>query len=552
MQSSKRSEGDWQGLVSEFLVCKRKLESKKEALLILSKELDTCQQERDQYKLMANQLRERHQGLKKKYRELIDGDTSLPPEKRNQVNLAQLLRDSRDRAKKLAEEVKELNQRLGEAQGDNKLLRMTITRQRLGDEEVGARHFPAHEREDLVRQLERAGLQMEEMEHNMKALTDELQDVKAERNVFREKAYRLNVELNHILGNREARIIDVDALCMENRYLHDRFSQLQEEVNLLKSNIMKYKTALERRKNSTYGKSNNSPLSGVLSAKQVQEMLLEEQGCNLPATPQSISDLKSLATALLETIHEKNLVIQHQRHTNRILGNRVADLERKLKTLEVSGLWSLPGLTYRISVGIGRTRENITPNDNLQPELHPTRVTSQPTLQPPKGVSDDRSFHESLWERHTAGSNLGTDGVSGEDSPALLNSLEPLLSVETNGIDSRVGEIVTLTENQDTLELEEGRSPVEEAGREVEGVEDEELGSAVEEGEEAALALGVQNTESDFPWLQIKKGCVDHPEVCQQPCESQDSNAPEHVETPISNPETQAAEVLSTGEWDIQ
>ena len=58
---------------------------------------------------------------------------------------------------------------------------------------------------------------MEEMEHNMKALTDELQDVKAERSVFREKADRLNVELNHILGNREARIIDVDALCMENR-----------------------------------------------------------------------------------------------------------------------------------------------------------------------------------------------------------------------------------------------------------------------------------------------------------------------------------------------
>ena len=58
------------------LVCKRKLESKKEALLILSKELDTCQQERDQYKLMANQLRERHQSLKKKYRELIVRMTS--------------------------------------------------------------------------------------------------------------------------------------------------------------------------------------------------------------------------------------------------------------------------------------------------------------------------------------------------------------------------------------------------------------------------------------------------------------------------------------------
>lgn len=63
---------------------------------------------------------------------------------------------------------------------------------------------------------------MEEMEHNLKAVTDELQDVKSERSVFREKAHRLNVELNHVLGNREARIIDVDALCMENRQVGRR------------------------------------------------------------------------------------------------------------------------------------------------------------------------------------------------------------------------------------------------------------------------------------------------------------------------------------------
>lgn len=160
------------------------------------------------------------------------------------------------------------------------------------------------------------------------------------------------------------------------------------------------------------------------SSSPVQEMLLEE-GCSLPVTPQSISDLKSLATALLDTIHEKNLVIQHQRHTNRylwradspapsrrpkrkhdqltccrpccrILGNRVADLEKKLKTLEVSGLWSLPGvlpvgglrgggaslirhlsllcslplrcasgLTYRVSMGTGRRYPPAPPPSHL-------------------------------------------------------------------------------------------------------------------------------------------------------------------------------------------
>ncbi|XP_029695869.1 A-kinase anchor protein 9-like isoform X2 [Takifugu rubripes] len=585
MQFSKRSESDWQGLVSEFLVCKRKLESKKDALLILSKELDTCQQERDQYKLMANQLRERHQGLKKKYRELIDGDPSLPPEKRHQVNLAQLLGNSKEREKKLTEELKELNQRLTEAQGDNKLLRMTITRQRLGDEEVGARHFPAHEREDLVRQLERAGLQLEEAEHNVKAVTDELQDVKAERNVFREKACRLNVELNHVLGNREARVIDVDALCMENRYLHDRFGQLQEEVDLLKSNILKYKTALERRKNS--GKP-HAALSGVLSAKQVQETLLVERGCSLPATPQSISDLKSLATALLETIHEKNLVIQHQRHTNRILGNRVADLEKKLKTLEVSGLWSLPGTPDSITDGA---------TDGLPPELRPTPVTLRPNVAPvapppadpgrclrlsvlcltflpaqpqiwvstpkvshisaerhgsavaaagmrsaalasrpvvwgaaaifrllpwkPPGPTTrgndsrgstngpnccDRSSHDSWWGSGAAGSDPGTDGVSGGDAPVLLG---PLAGAETDGTGGRATGAVTLTEEPSVPELGEGRSPVEEAGHEEEGAEDEELGSAVEEGEEAAVALGALSAGAGFPWLPGKHGGPD-------------------------------------------
>ncbi|XP_068831220.1 coiled-coil domain-containing protein 149 [Capricornis sumatraensis] len=369
-----RTESDWQGLVSEYLVCKRKLESKKEALLILSKELDTCQQERDQYKLMANQLRERHQSLKKKYRELIDGDPSLPPEKRKQANLAQLLRDSQDRNKHLGEEIKELQQRLGEVQGDNKLLRMTIAKQRLGDEEIGVRHFAAHEREDLVQQLERAKEQIESLEHDLQASVDELQDVKEERSSYQDKVERLNQELNHILSGHENRIIDVDALCMENRYLQERLKQLHEEVNLLKSNIAKYKNALERRKNSKgQNKSSSSALTGVLSAKQVQDLLSEDHGCSLPATPQSISDLKSLATALLETIHEKNMVIQHQRQTNKILGNRVAELEKKLRTLEVSGLWSLPGLSYNVSIGFGRGKDTILFSDPALPTMQRSR-----------------------------------------------------------------------------------------------------------------------------------------------------------------------------------
>lgn len=60
-------------------------------------------------------------------------------------------------------------------------------------------------------------LQNEVLENSVKSLTDELQDVRAERDVFQQKAHRLNVEMNHIVGNDEIRILDIDALCMENR-----------------------------------------------------------------------------------------------------------------------------------------------------------------------------------------------------------------------------------------------------------------------------------------------------------------------------------------------
>ncbi|XP_029873628.1 coiled-coil domain-containing protein 149 isoform X2 [Aquila chrysaetos chrysaetos] len=496
--SSHRSESDWQGLVSEYLVCKRKLESKKEALLILSKELDTCQQERDQYKLMANQLRERHQSLKKKYRELIDGDPSLPPEKRKQANLAQLLSEAQDRNKHLGEEIRELQQRLGEVQGDNKLLRMTIAKQRLGDDEVGARHFAAHEREDLVQQLETAREQIETLRYDLQAALDELQDVKEERSFYQDKSDRLNQELNHVLGGHENRIIDVDALCMENRYLQERLKQLQEEVNLLKSNITKYKNALERRKNSkTHSRSSSSALTGVLSAKQVQELLSEDHGCSLPATPQSISDLKSLATALLETIHEKNMVIQHQRQTNkfchlvssdipsmlkclqhktlagehtvqyytalvsmgRILGNRVAELEKKLRTLEIAGLWSLPGLSYNVSVGFGSGKDTITFSDPTLPVIQQSRSPLLAFTDKPQKTKVQEQKGERAETCPVASASLAPEGtnLSNRNQTKHFYPSLPQLPSEEEEINKLGSQIIKLTE-QAVAELEGKRA----------------------------------------------------------------------------------------------
>uniref|UniRef100_A0A8C0G9F6 Coiled-coil domain containing 149 n=1 Tax=Chelonoidis abingdonii TaxID=106734 RepID=A0A8C0G9F6_CHEAB len=375
------------------------------------------------------------------------------------------------------EEIKQLQQRLGEVQGDNKLLRMTIAKQRLGDEEVGARHFAAHEREDLVHQLEKAREQIETLEHDLQAALDELQDVKEERCSYQDKTDRLNQELNHILGGHENRIIDVDALCMENRYLQERLKQLQEEVNLLKSNISKYKNALERRKNSKiHSRSSSSALTGVLSAKQVQELLSEDHGCSLPATPQSISDLKSLATALLETIHEKNMVIQHQRQTNKILGNRVAELEKKLRTLEISGLWSLPDEIYAVSTELTVPEEAATVYDNSQANINNSNQTKpfHPSL--PKVPSEEEEINsfgseiiklteeqaaaelegsrtESLPEGRSTMDQLELSSSSKEESP--LSSPDPFNPVEpSNSKNELAAENWVLKDHEETSENE--------------------------------------------------------------------------------------------------
>ena len=60
-----RLERDVANLNGELNIAKRKLSSKSEALIILSADLDACRTERDQYKLMAEQLQSRHVAIKK-------------------------------------------------------------------------------------------------------------------------------------------------------------------------------------------------------------------------------------------------------------------------------------------------------------------------------------------------------------------------------------------------------------------------------------------------------------------------------------------------------
>ena len=105
---------------------KCKLDSKSKALLILSQDLMSCQRERDEYKLMAEQIRDKYSRLKKVLlttsteqlmmsNQGLMGSASIP--------LTQVLLELTDQNKFLLFEVEELKSKLSDSESDLKLLR---------------------------------------------------------------------------------------------------------------------------------------------------------------------------------------------------------------------------------------------------------------------------------------------------------------------------------------------------------------------------------------------------------------------------------------------
>lgn len=60
-------------------------------------------------------------------------------------------------------------------------------------------------------------LQCHQLERDLQAMLDEKEEQVKERDTYRNKYERLNHELNYILKGDERRIVDIDALGMDNR-----------------------------------------------------------------------------------------------------------------------------------------------------------------------------------------------------------------------------------------------------------------------------------------------------------------------------------------------
>ncbi|KAJ0183258.1 hypothetical protein K1T71_001234 [Dendrolimus kikuchii] len=326
--------------VLENSVLKSKLQSKIDALSIMSKELDKCSMERDRFKLLVEQLKSKKLPFRSENTNNIYRFTPT-----NTISGSDMLTKTRDHNNILKLEVEMLHSKLEEATGDIVVLRKQLQKKDEFQESCGSKKssniysYSNKDYEQLVQELERIKKKYQQIQLDYRATLDEKEELVSDRDYYKNKVQRLNHQISYVLSNRTKvlqtdkidppkPIVDIDALVMENKYLHERITQLQVEKEIIKRTLTKYKTLLDNRNKDNYSLQLKKGFTDVMTQKQVREFL----DINLKGTRQrSAAELKSICLGLFEALNDKSIALQHQRKTNQILANRITELEKTLE-----------------------------------------------------------------------------------------------------------------------------------------------------------------------------------------------------------------------------
>ncbi|XP_050679155.1 coiled-coil domain-containing protein 149 isoform X2 [Leptidea sinapis] len=262
--------------ILENSVLSSKLQSKVDALAIMSKELDKCSMERDRYKSLVEQMNNK-----------------------NSIN---------------------------EENNMNCVYKYAPTNMISGGEILAK----AKEHNNTLK------LEYRQIQMDYRATLDEKEELVLDRDYYKNKVQKLNHQIGFLLANKMNNsgdgdvkpMVDFNTLVTENKYLNERVTQLQVEKEILKRNFNKLKMLLENRAKNVPTKDKKS-FGGVMTRKQVREYLsLNFKGLK----KNSISELKSICLGLIDALHDKSVALQHQRKTNMILANRITDLEKTMES----------------------------------------------------------------------------------------------------------------------------------------------------------------------------------------------------------------------------
>ncbi|XP_076175289.1 coiled-coil domain-containing protein 149-like isoform X2 [Ptiloglossa arizonensis] len=303
------------------------LEMKSEKFTSLQRELIQCKLQRDQFKLMTEQMQERFVQLKRQINDIQESKGCYNLE--DYFKTLDLLTEAREQNKCLRLQVETLRQKLGDAQGDVKALRANGTRTCTVSQD--ALCAPAiHQREEMIEQLEKLNIKHTQLQTDLQTVLDEKHELEMERDAFKCKAHRLNHQLSKALN--ASKPVDLDALINENRYLQERLQQLLAEKELTRQSLSKYKSMLDSKRVKGSIKLGANTAAGTIMTHKQEQLLHHEAHVPLQKSAAAMSDLRCLCIALLEALNDKTLALAHQKKANKILALRICELDSAVES----------------------------------------------------------------------------------------------------------------------------------------------------------------------------------------------------------------------------
>eukprot|EP00795_Rhopilema_esculentum_P011967 gene11967-2549_t len=224
--------------------------------------------------------------------------------------LTQLIQHIRKENQALRNDLSSVKQLYAEAQQDNQLLKETLhqheSRKKESTSEMNGKIR-------LVEQLEETQNKIEELKNDIENLKEEKNEIEQERDHFKEKTLRLNTQLNYALHNDDRRIVDIDALVLENKYLKEVSKQYKAEKAMMVASVTRYKEAIDRRFNKA------SRLMAYLDVPlSFRERAFGSHGSPAKESRQeTVNELQRLTTSLTESLADKDTALKIQKKTNR-------------------------------------------------------------------------------------------------------------------------------------------------------------------------------------------------------------------------------------------
>lgn len=332
----------------ENKILRQKLQSKAEALLILSKELDKVRTECDDYRELTRRLQTQCSVLKTTGGVTTDEEHSTSSN--NNIHsfnsrafrdhtVASRLAQLRDDNKRLIDEREHLRNILQDRESDVKLIRSQWLKEKnarnatLEEQQQATTQLKTKTRNkvvstaDLVKKLEIMEMKYTGLKRDLQGLLDEKVDLVQERDAYKCKVHRLNHSMAALLKSEGYQSIDVDSLLSENRFLHESLVQVREEKELANEMGRRYKKALDKTKVEAAPSTTNN----VPAVDDIQELIAK---ASFPCPPDldlnSAQSLHELALSLLETLNDRMMQLKQQRRANKHLMARLAEIENKI------------------------------------------------------------------------------------------------------------------------------------------------------------------------------------------------------------------------------